>query len=415
MGVALLGVSLGLLPARHAEGAGFSYKAVAFLDTKAPGGGKLVNDFEPGAMSDQGEVAFVVDYEPPDSDGEGLYLASQGQLIPIEEPNRPAVTGWTFVPDGPIDQIVSPVGMNANGDVSFGSDIQKAGDSEIRTGAFLWIRKTGTLVPIGLPDEQAPRGGKFGTIPGHTWTDVNDLDDVAFSVMVPDATGNEEQGVFVQKADGNLRAVARPGDKLADGATLTRARRPNINNAGTVVFEGRIDRGDATGIYMVGADNKVVAVAAPDTALPGGGKLQEVQNGRLNNKGEVAFLGRTDAGWGVYKMADGKITAVATPGADLREGAKLDTVTAKDGSLALSDSGDVAMQVELDGNAGHAVYLFHGGQLEAVAREGMDLPGVGAVDNDASEHVALNSQGQVAFQAKLKDGRTALVVATPIP
>jgi hypothetical protein len=269
VGLALFGLCLALMPARSAPAADFTYKAVAFLDTTAPGGGKLVNDFEPGSVSGQGEVAFVVDYQPPDSTAEGLYLASEGKLIPIVEPGKTAVDDWIFTSEGEIDAIVSPVGMNGNGDVSFGCDIQKKGETDVKTGTFLWERKTGKVVAISLPDGDAPGGGKFGTIKGHTWTDVNDQGDVAFSLQVPDASGSVEQGVFVRTADGTYHSIARPGDKAPDGSLFTRARRPNINNAGAVVFEGITDKADANGIYRA-ADGKIEAVATPDTATPAG-------------------------------------------------------------------------------------------------------------------------------------------------
>src|SRR5436309_13221941 len=92
-GLALFGVGIALLPvsALWAAGARFSYKEVARLDTKAPGGGMLVNDFEAGRVSPQGEVAFVVDYDAEES--EGLYLASNGTLIPIVEPGKAVGAG----------------------------------------------------------------------------------------------------------------------------------------------------------------------------------------------------------------------------------------------------------------------------------------------------------------------------------
>ncbi len=150
IGLALLGLGLTLLPARGLMAAGFTYKELARLDTKAPGGGMLVNDFEPGRVSGQGEVAFVVDYDA--SNSEGLYLASNGALIPIEEPGKPvgpAAPDWTFVANGTIGQILSPVGMNAAGDVSFGSDAQKKGDSDIHTGNFL-SRKASSCGPTRM-------------------------------------------------------------------------------------------------------------------------------------------------------------------------------------------------------------------------------------------------------------------------
>jgi hypothetical protein len=112
-------------------------------------------------------------------------------------------------------------------------------------------------------------------------------------------------------------------------------------------------------------------------------------------------------------LADGKLSALVEAGATLREGDKLDQVQTKDGSISLSDSGDVAIRVELNGG-GAAVYLQHAGQLLRVAAASMDLAGVGTVDDAESEHVAVNTLGQVSCQVKLTDGRTALILATPV-
>ena len=417
IGLALLGLGLTLLPARGLMAAGFTYKELARLDTKAPGGGMLVNDFEPGRVSGQGEVAFVVDYDA--SNSEGLYLASNGALIPIEEPGKPvgsAAPDWTFVANGTIGQILSPVGMNAAGDVSFGSDTQKKGDSDIHTGNFLWIRKTGEIVVANLYGANAPDHGTYGDTHGGTWTTVNDQDDVAFASQVSDAAGNFAEGVFVRtNADGKVHTIARPGDKAPDGSTFTRVRRPNLNNAGVVVFEGTTDKDDNVRIYQ-SKDAKITTLVEPDTDISGIGKLTQVKRPRLNNNGEMIFLGQTDPGWGLYHLtADNKFSAILIPGADLRDGSTLDQVLDKDGSAALVDSGDVAMLLQRAADSSVGVYLLHGGQLATVARNGMDLAGVGTIDDAAGEHVALNSADQVAFQAKFKDGHTGLLLATPVP
>jgi hypothetical protein len=425
MGLTLLGLGLALVPARGLRAAGFSYKELARLDTKAPGGGMLVSDFEAGRVSPLGEVAFVVDYDVGNS--EGLYLASNGALIPIDEPGRavgPAAPDWTFRANGVIQQILSPAGMNAAGDVSFGSDVQKKGDPDIHTGNFLWIHKTGQIVVANLYGDDAPDHGKFGDTQGGTWTTVNDQDDVAFASQVSDASGNFAEGVFVRTAAGSagskVHTIARPGAKAPDGSTFVRVRRPNMNNPGVVVFEGTTDKDDNVRIYQY-KDGKITTLAAPDTDLPGIGKVAEVKRPRLNNQGEMIFLGRTDPGWGLYHlMADGKFSAILTPGADLRDGSKLDQVLDKDGSAALADSGDIVMILMRATDSSLGVYVMHAGQLVNVAHNGLDLPGVGTIDvltqpSGQYEHVALNSVGQVAFPATFKDGHTGLVLATPVP
>jgi hypothetical protein len=253
---------------------------------------------------------------------------------------------------------------------------------------------------------------------------VNDQDDVAFTSQVSDAAGNFAEGVFVRTAAGSagskVNTIARPGDKAPDGSTFVRVRRPNLNNAGVVVFEGTTDKDDSVRIYQY-KDSKITTLVEPNTNIAGIGMLAEVKRPRLNNQGEMIFLGRPDTSWGLYHMtADGKLSAILTPGADLKDGNKLDEVIDKDGSAALADSGDIVMILKRAADSTLGVYVMHAGQLVDVAPIGTNVPGAGTIDvlsqpSGQYEHVALNSVGQVAFPATFKDGHTGLVLATPVP
>lgn len=428
LGLALLGLGLALLPAPSLMAAGFSYKEIARLGEKTAGGGTLVNDFEPGSVSDAGEVAFVADDNIGGNGGnrsEGLFLATNGSIQTILEPGTPvgpAAPDWTFKDGGAIGVLLSPVGMNAAGDISFGSDVLKKGDTDIQSGNFLWIRKTGQIVVLNLPGQDAPGGGKFALTKSGNWTGVNDQDDATFSAQVPDPQGNLEEGVFVRtNADGKLHDIARPGDKLADGSMITKAHRSMINNAGEVVFEGTTDKIDAVGVYLF-KDGQITAVATTNTTVPGGTEaFSAVADSRLNNKGDVIFLGNTSAGWSLYRLAatDTKLTTLVQAGAKLKDGATLDEVYEKYGTTSLSHSGDVAMVLSLGAGAGAAIYVLHGSDLTAVAHAGMDLPGIGAIDfvqgDNVGDYVGINDVDQVTFAAKFKDGHIGLILATLIP
>jgi len=180
------------------------------------------------------------------------------------------------------------------------------------------------------------------------------------------------------------------------------------------VFEGNTDKDGDVRIYGY-KDGHVAMMVAPNTDLPGIGKLTEVKRPRINNKGQIIFLGSTDAGWGLYEITEGKLSALLLPGADLGDGVKLAQVLDKDGSAALSDSGNVGVVAVLDNNAGTGIYLIKDGKPVLVARDGSTLTGLGALDNADGEHVALNASDQVAFQGAFKDGHTGMLLATPLP
>jgi hypothetical protein len=392
--------------------AGYNYKAIAYLDTPAPGGKNFVNDFEPGAISDKGELAFIVDYDTESS--EGLYLATEQGLITIVEPGKPATDGWSFVADGPIGMIIGPVSMNAAGDISFGADI-KQGDT-ISSANFLWRRSNQTLEAIQLPGQDAPGGGKFGIVPGQAWTSLNDMGDVLFSVQVPNPDGEQELGLFLRTADGKMSAIVRPGDKSPEGGVfrLPRRARGTMNLARQIAFRANVtkDGNTWTGIYLW-QDGKISPLITLETDAPGGGKFQEALDPRINNKGQIAFLGRTAGGLGLYLLDGGKIQPIASPGQDLPGGGKLETAVTRECTHALANSGSMAMLLDL-AEGGRGAYAFRDGSLQVVARPGMDLPGIGTLEN-AETCAAVGNLGHVAFQANLKDGKIALVLATPTP
>jgi hypothetical protein len=425
-GLSVLGLGMVLQPAHGLWAAGFSYKEVARLGMATPGGNKLVNDFEPGAVSAAGDVAFVADDDVAGNGGdssEGVFLATNGSITAIVEPGTPvgpAAPDWTFKDNGPIGMLLSPVGTNAGGDISFGCDVIKKGDTDVKSGNFLWIKKTGQIVALNLPDQDAPGGGKFALTKGGTWTSVNDQQDTTFTAQVTDTQGNVEEGVFVwTAADGKLHDIAQPGDKVA-GTVFTKARRSMINNAGTVVFEGTVDKTGDVGIYL-SKDGKITEVASTDTMVPGGTEqFTGVAEPRLNNKGDVIFLGNTSAGWGAYRLASGdtKLTTLVQAGTKLKDGTALDQVHEKYGTTALSDSGDAAMVLNLS-SGGAAIYLIQGSDATAVAKDGDDLPGIGAIDyvlgSDVGDYLGINATDQVAFSAMFKDGHMGLILATPVP
>ena len=64
VGIALLLVAglSGIKPrGAQAKPPGYTFTPIAFLDHPAPGGGTLINDFEPGGLNNRGDVIFGAD------------------------------------------------------------------------------------------------------------------------------------------------------------------------------------------------------------------------------------------------------------------------------------------------------------------------------------------------------------------
>jgi hypothetical protein len=225
-----------------------------------------------------------------------------------------------------------------------------------------------------------------------------------------------ELGLFLRTADGKLAAVVRPGDKSPEGGvfSLPRRSRGQINVSGQIAFRANVtqDGSTWTGIYLY-QDGKITPLVTPATDAPGGGKFQAAFDPRINNKGQIAFMGQINDMMGLYLIDNGKISAIATPDMDLPGGGKLDAPSTSECALSLSQAGALTMLLKLD-SGGTGVYVYENGKLDVVARPGMELPGVGTLDGIGS-CAALGNLGHVAFQANLKGDKVALVLATPVP
>jgi hypothetical protein len=196
--------------------------------------------------------------------------------------------------------------------------------------------------------------------------------------------------------------------------SLPRHSRGTLNAKGQVAFRADVTKGadSWTGIYRFDS-GQIKPLVTPATDAPSGGKFAEAIDPRINNNGQIAFTGATDAGMGVFldDLTSGQIKALVTPGAP-RPGGNLDRTSTNECALAINQSGAVAMIVAVDdGNMG--VYTYHDGQLDLVAHSGM-LPGIGMLDHP-EQCVAIGNQGDVGFQADLGHGKIALVLATPAP
>ena len=163
---------------------------------------------------------------------------------------------------------------------------------------------------------------------------------------------------------------------------------------------------------------------------PGGGAFHFAFNGRLNNVGDVSFIGG-DPGLnlGVFLYTrSGSIVTVAKPGDSLPGGVMANT-TLSQGSHGINNRGDVAFVAQLDADRNGdqiqdtGVYLHHAGTISTVVRTGTAIPGVGTVAHTNNPFwvetswpapgVHLNERGEILTQVIMEDGKTHVVVATP--
>jgi hypothetical protein len=158
-------------------------------------------------------------------------------------------------------------------------------------GIFLFSQ--GTLTSIARNGDPAPGGGHFVLpFPDPTFGPViNQNGDVAFGANLD--TGGEALFLF---SHGTLTRIAGPGDHDPSGHTFLFADSPSINSAGQVAFTGDVDV-DGFGTFLF--SNGVIAkIARPGDRVPGRGQptLTFADSAKLNNQGQVAFVGGLSTG-----------------------------------------------------------------------------------------------------------------------
>lgn len=70
LSLAVLAAAMGALTAEAAPPGGYTFSVVATLGDPAPGGGRHINDLEPGDINSRGDVAFASDLQ----DDNGTFL-----------------------------------------------------------------------------------------------------------------------------------------------------------------------------------------------------------------------------------------------------------------------------------------------------------------------------------------------------
>lgn len=253
------------------------------------------------ALNNLGQLASVAD--------SGVIVASTSGIIPIANlgarpPGRPVTA--TF------DGFTSPA-ISANGYVAFTAD-DNGGSGAISVGNGVYRSDGSNLVAIALAGQTPPGGG--AAFQGFRAPSINDTGDMAFGSWGSSSTNN---GIYVSNGT-SLRRVARSGDAWPDGVgTLTGLLDPAINNQGETAFAvGNFNLGtgvllaDGTGLHQIARAGQV----APSGPTFSGFETDVA----LNNAGQVLFEGRlSGTGFTGLYLGDrnGAITEIARGGQPL--------------------------------------------------------------------------------------------------
>jgi hypothetical protein len=229
-----------------------------------------------------------------------------------------------------------------------------------------------------------------------------------------------------------------------------------MNDGGDVAFSGHV-AGDETVVpgfppqsvfistlgslyFRDGATGQITSIAHAGDAAPGGGVFRQATLPIINNRGDVLFTGdltpapAANQVLGVFLYSGGTIIPIARPGDTVPGGGHIVTTSVAGAQMDLNNQGDVVFNASLDtdlngdGVPDTGLFQWSHGELSLIARSGTVLPGVGTVANldfnvtitppppilIPNSGAVNNDRGQVLFGARLEDGRSVMILYTPM-
>jgi hypothetical protein len=429
----------------------------------------LINDFEPSALNNRGEVLYAADLDglvDPISglNGEGVFLRSRdGETTRLIGATEPAPGGGTYGAG-----VFSVSSLNEAGDAAISFMLSPfLFPFGMNAGTFRYSHVTHAVTPVVLPFvTPAPGGGVFqGTV---FFPHLNNRGDLLFDGLVltdmgVHISGEEYTGIGqgIYKADrlGRISSVVAPGDSAPGGGRFDFAANPWINDGGDIAFIGHV-AGDlaqvpgnppqsilisalSNGYVKDGVTGRITEFAHAGSPIPasaGGGVFRQILSTQINNAGDVLFVSdltpAPDAlkSAGLFRYSRGAITSIARPGDAMPGGGHVVTISIVGGNASLNNAGDIIFNGTLDTDENgdqlpdQGMYLWSRGQLSLFARTGTVLPGVGTVRSFVPPQGTVipppevfvpnsgainNDSGQVLFSALLTNGEYVLLLSTP--
>jgi hypothetical protein len=325
---------------------------------------------------------------------------------------RTLVTSGAPAPAGLRFTSFGRAATNAQGTVCF-----LAGwDGRFHRREGLYLRRGSGIVPIARAGDPIPGegGARFSFPPEYADEfasfSLNDRNEVAFITR---------QGLFLY-SDGEIRALARAGAEVPDADDLKwdEIDAVSLNNAGAVAFIAVAhSSGDGEryeGVFVSDDVKPRIVQFVGDPVPEADGEINSFGGVSLSDSGQVATVARVgDEDRAAILLTTGSRTdLVALQGQPAPQGTWSDLT-----SVALNSRGELAFQARVQtGDGEHTeICLASGGEINAVALPGQLLDGSsGAALGEFLARPVLDDEGNVAFVAGLPGSESAdlLVVAT---
>lgn len=249
-----------------------------------------------------------------------------------------------------------------------------------------------------------------------TFTGAMNIKTPAFKVSgsEQDASGNTKQGgLFTRTADG-LKALYLMGQEIPNNpATYIGFATASMNSKGTLSFIGTYTDPDGRGLFIL-ENGKLSLVARSGQKTPAGDDTQYSEHfypTTINERGEVAFFCRINAGGAVFLRRPKGIEVIAVqdapspiPGGNY--------IGFGNRTPALSSDGKVAFAGFVDGEKGGRMLFYKGeGPTQVAMRSGDTVPGMTATFTDFMMP-SINSKGEIVFVANYAGRARGIFVKT---
>lgn len=230
--------------------------AVALSGAAAPDiAGATLAQFEPPAINDGGDVAFLATTRRGRESGETIYLRRRGELVKLVGSGDAAPGGGIFASFG------NP-SLNNKGEIAFAAIVEQG---PVLGGVFMGTRANDLRLVLGA-GSPSPTGGIFARFSERL--DLNDAGTIALSAVL--RNGGPSAAVFAIENDAP-RALAALGDPAPGGGSFAAfASWPVLSQAGSIAFIASVEGGPgALAVFLAGPAGLTRVAAVGDALLDG--------------------------------------------------------------------------------------------------------------------------------------------------
>ncbi len=377
------------------------------------------------SVNDIGQAVFVANVT--DLDGidrpKKLFRTDSGGPTPVAQVGESVPDGAATYADFYAQQI------NDQGSVAFLASLSDLTEPSNDQALYLSVGTTITEI-IRRGDTLS---GFAGKVLYFNAFQLNESGEFAYSL----STDQDEQAVFLKSGNSVIPVVRTGGAAPGDGVFQYHYGGFMLNSSGQVSFKAEVASDDNssvgwTGIFRADGDQIAEIARTGQSAPAEDGTLYNLLFGEvLNDSGQVAFRATVATTLGPSYDA-----IFLANGGDLREIVRTNQATPDgDGvfsyddtepfstAYALNNHGHLAFRSVVAGAADGSnvgIFLFDGLNLVTVVRKGQDLAGSTVTElafdsaiYDGNYGDGLNDNMQVAYHARLADGRTVIARFEP--